>query len=298
MDISCSLQGILLIDKPPHISSFDVIRSVRRTLNIRKIGHAGTLDPFASGLLVLAMGEGTKVLSELILAEKEYSADIIFGATSSTDDREGVLSHTTENIHFSKKDLLGVFPNFLGEIDQIPPLYSALKISGKRACDRMRAGENIEKQIEKKKRKVKILEIEVLDFEYPRAKIRVHCGSGTYIRSLIRDIGSELRTGAYANELRRTKIGNFDVAKAKNMEDISENDILELKPEFFPFPSLEISEKEEEMVRLGKSFFLDKNKNFDSQKISLFRKQRMIGFAEIQKHGEEYVVQPRKLLTP
>jgi len=276
---------------------------VRKTLNIKKVGHSGTLDPFASGLLVIAVGEATKILSELILAEKEYVADIYFGATSTTDDPEGEITEMKNVAKISKNDLQKVLVEFTGKITQVPPAYSALKIKGKRACDRVRAGEDMAKEMEKKKREVEIFSLGILKFKFPHVKLKVHSGSGTYIRSLARGLGERMECGGYLEELKRTKIGDLRIEDAVELEKISEKNILPLRPEFFSFLNVEISEEEEKEVRFGGSFILnqDTSEVFKTsevyQKVSLFRAGRMVGFGEVLEEKGIVVVQPRKILN-
>ncbi len=218
---------IINVNKPKGISSFAVVSKVRRVYKIKKVGHAGTLDPLASGVLVVAIGrEDTKKISEIVGKEKEYIADLKLGRVSESDDAERIVKNNLELSLFKinlilnfKKSIfyLGFSPKitkiekvikkFIGEIKQLPPIFSAIKINGKRAYKSARAGE----KIELKTRPVLIKEIEILKYNYPDLKIRVVCGSGTYIRSLARDIGKELGTGAYMSELVRTRVGEFKI---------------------------------------------------------------------------------------
>ena len=210
------MRGFLLIDKEKGCSSFDVVRDVRRLTAVKRVGHAGTLDPLATGLLLVAVGEGTKLLEFFIGCGKEYEVVARFGAVSDTYDAEGEIKEMDKSDLFEKEDKMrGVLEDyigkeFLGEIEQIPPKYSALKIEGKRACDILRKGGDVEM----KSRQVRIDEFEVVDFNWPEVSFRVVCGSGTYIRSLIHDLGQVVGCGAYVLELRRTKVGDFDVGDA------------------------------------------------------------------------------------
>lgn len=214
-----SPSGLLLIDKPVGISSFGVIRKIRKILNIRKIGHGGTLDPFASGLMILGVNKGTKLLSQFLHADKTYIGEFYFGATSTTDDPEGEISYTQNVQPFSQGELEKVLPEFIGKILQTPPVYSALKIQGKRSCDRVRSGEDMTEEMEKKTREVEIYSIKILGFDFPKVTLEVHCGGGTYIRSLARDLGEKMDTGAYLLNLRRTGIGEFTTEEAEKIEE-------------------------------------------------------------------------------
>lgn len=199
-------EGIYGINKIKGVSSFDVIGYLRRISGIRKIGHAGTLDPLASGVLVVAIGkEYTKKISELVKQEKEYIALVNLGVNSETDDEEGEKEIINVKKIPNKNNVKKVIDKFIGEIEQTPPLYSSIKINGKPAYKYARKG----KKIDIKSRKIQIKEIDILNYEYPLLKLRIVCGSGTYIRSLAYDIGMELKTGAYLKELIRTRVGNY-----------------------------------------------------------------------------------------
>ena len=211
---------IILIDKPAGITSFGVVARVRRVLSERagekvKVGHTGTLDPFATGLLILMAGKATKRCSEFMKLDKEYVAEIKLGGTSTTGDPEGVVqkSYSGEPVDFEvvKK----VVQSFVGEIEQRVPAFSAVKINGKRAYDLARKGVEVEMPM----RKVKIYEIEILEYAWPVLKIRTKVSSGTYIRTLGEDIGEKLGTGAYLTNLRRTKIDKYSVEDAAPLED-------------------------------------------------------------------------------
>lgn len=222
------MNGLILIDKPRGITSFDVVAKVRRITGEKRVGHAGTLDPLATGLLIVGVGRDfTKQLGSYLKMDKEYEVMAEFGAVSDTYDADGRIFSSADNRDLTvgqtvikrveKNDLLRIIKKkFLGHIQQIPPKYSALKIKGKRACDRMRQGENVELE----PREVTIDEFLIMDFSWPKVKFRVKCGSGTYVRSLIHDLGQELGCGAYVIELRRTKIGEYSVDDAVGIDRI------------------------------------------------------------------------------
>lgn len=214
----------MLIDKPSNMTSFGVVARVRRVLSERlsteagekrrvKVGHAGTLDPFATGLLVLLVGKGTKKAQELLKLDKEYIATLKLGYTSTTGDPEGKITNCSTN-EKSLNEVERVLERFVGEIRQKPPMYSAIKIDGRRAYKLAREG----KEVEMPERMVRIDEIEMLEYEFPRLAIRVKCGSGTYIRTLAEDIGEALGTGAYLTDLRRTQVGEWRVEDAVGLE--------------------------------------------------------------------------------
>lgn len=216
------LQGeILVFDKPLDWTSFDLVHKVRliicKKLNIKKlkVGHAGTLDPRATGILILCTGKATSKIETLQADEKEYIATLKFGATTPSFDLESEEDAHFETDHISRDLLSGVLPQFLGTIMQVPPEYSAIKINGKRAYEYARKGI----AVEIKSKVLEIKEIEVLSFDLPEVKLRIVCGKGTYIRALARDIGVALNSGAYLTGLRRTRIGNYDLNQAIKLED-------------------------------------------------------------------------------
>ena len=210
---------IILIDKPAGITSFGVVARVRRQLRDEfghkiKVGHTGTLDPFATGLLILLSGKCTKRSNEFLKLDKMYEATIKLGFVSDTGDTEGnIIKRSDKNIDL--KEIESILKEFTGEITQTPPKFSAIKIDGQRAYKLARKGADFEMP----SRKVTIYDIEILDYDYPMLKIRCHVSSGTYIRTLAEDIGEKLGVGAYCLELRRLKIGDYDVKDAKKIND-------------------------------------------------------------------------------
>jgi tRNA pseudouridine55 synthase len=206
------MDGLLLIDKPAGWTSHDVVAKLRGILKIRAIGHAGTLDPFATGLLVLGVGKGTKKLTALVGVDKEYLATIRLGATSDTFDKEGVIVEQSVSKEPTRDEVEKALDKFRGGYDQLAPLHSAKKIGGKKLYDLARAGKATEEM--RPSKRVTISELRVTSYEWPDLRIHVKCGSGTYIRSLADDIGRELGVGGYCVELRRTKVGEFDVKDA------------------------------------------------------------------------------------
>ena len=216
---------IILIDKPAGISSFGVVAKIRGGLKAEfghkvKVGHTGTLDPFATGLLILLSGKMTKKSSEFLKLDKVYEATLKLGYISSTGDPEGEITEIAFSEHGEASEISGfytfntiksVLQKFIGKITQTPPKFSAIKINGQRAYKLARAG----KDFEIPSRQVEIYSIEILDYNYPELKIKVHCSSGTYIRTLAEDIGKALGTGAYLTALRRLQIGNYNIQDAK-----------------------------------------------------------------------------------
>lgn len=207
---------VLLINKPLEWTSFDVVRKVRGILKLKKVGHAGTLDPLATGLLILCAGKMTKRIEEFQAQEKEYTGKLIIGQTTPSHDLETTPTEQVNYTHLSDKEILAAAKVFEGEIDQVPPLHSAIKVDGKRAYQLARAG----KEAELKSRKVIISQFEITGINLPEVSFRVVCSKGTYIRSLARDFGNELGVGAYLAELCRTRIGNFLLNDATSVEGL------------------------------------------------------------------------------
>lgn len=211
---------ILLIDKPAGMTSFGVVARVRSVLTRQfghkvKVGHTGTLDPFATGLLILMTGKNTKLCQDFLKHDKEYVATLKLGFTSSTGDVEGEICDVSDVVP-SEADILAAIQKFQGKIEQRVPAFSAVKINGERAYKLARKGVDIEMPT----REVEIYEIELISYSYPEVVIRAHVSSGTYIRTLGEDIGKALGTGAYLTALRRTKIAEYKVEDAKTLEDL------------------------------------------------------------------------------
>lgn len=216
--------GIILIDKPAEMTSFGVVARVRRVLSQQagkkvKVGHCGTLDPFATGLLILCIGKECKNAGTYMKHDKVYEATIRLGQESSTGDPEGELTDISERVPM-REEVDHVLERFRGEIRQRPPIFSALKIGGVRAYKLARDG----KEVEIPERTITIHSLEVIDYTYPELKVRTHVSSGTYIRSLAVDIGSALGTGAYCSELRRLSIAEWSVDDAQTLVDFGVKD--------------------------------------------------------------------------
>ncbi len=216
---------ILAIDKPYRMSSFGALAHVRYLMSKRlgkkvKIGHAGTLDPLATGVLVLCTGKTTKLIDQLQQHTKEYIATMQLGATTDSYDREHTVNHTYPTKHITRELIDSTIPQFIGDVQQVPPTYSAVKVNGDRAYALRRQGDSVEL----KPKTVRIDEIEVLDFN-PKdmtMAIRVVCGKGTYIRAIARDLGRALKSGAYLTSLRRTRVGEVKVEECVDFDHFSE----------------------------------------------------------------------------
>lgn len=207
---------VLLVNKPLRWTSFDVVRKIRYKLKISKVGHAGTLDPLATGLLILCTGKFTKRIEEFQAQEKEYTGRFVIGQTTPSNDLETEASAPVDISAITGEQIHDAAKKFVGEIDQVPPMHSAIKIDGKRAYKLARKG----KEAELKPRQVTISAFEITAVNLPSVSFRVVCSKGTYIRSLARDLGDALGVGAYLAELCRTRIGEFRLEDAVQIEDI------------------------------------------------------------------------------
>ena len=273
----------LNINKPKGLSSFDVIRELRKRLNIKQIGHSGTLDPLASGVLQIAVGQATKLL-DYLESDKEYVAVIVFGYITDTYDSEGEVVFINEP-NFTKEELIETLNSFLGITEQIPPKYSAIKLNGKKLCDLSR--NNIQIDIEAHKRLVEIYSIELLEFDGKTAKIKVFCKKGTYIRSLVNDIGRILGCGAYMSDLIRTKAGGFDILNSNNLDD----EFTMLNPlDVLKFPKKELNDLEFEKVKNGN--FIQCDNIFEKfSTILLTKNNKLVSIANLS----DNLIRPKKV---
>ena len=212
-----NVSGILVLDKPRGFSSNAALQKVRWLLNAEKAGHTGSLDPLATGVLPLCFGEATKFSQYLLDADKGYETVAQLGVTTTTGDAEGEVTHR-QPVDVSREALEAALPGFRGDIQQIPPMYSALKRDGQPLYKLARAGEVVEREA----RSVTIARLELLDFEADRARLAVACSKGTYIRTLVEDLGQQLRCGAHVAELRRTQAGPYSLAQAISLETLEQ----------------------------------------------------------------------------
>ncbi|HMT73430.1 MAG TPA: tRNA pseudouridine(55) synthase TruB [Chitinophagaceae bacterium] len=209
---------VLLIDKPLHWTSFDVVRKLRNLIHIKKIGHAGTLDPLATGLLIVCTGKFTKRINEYMAQEKEYTGTFTLGAVTPTYDLESEPENFKPVEGITAEQLNEAAAKMTGEIMQVPPAHSAIKVDGKRVYELARAG----KEVKLEPRKVTIKEFEMTEVSMPVVHFRIICSTGTYIRSMANDFGVLLGCGAYLSSLRRTRIGDFSASDAFTMENFQE----------------------------------------------------------------------------
>ena len=242
--------GFLVVDKAPGMTSHDVVAIGRRALNTRKVGHAGTLDPMATGVLILGFNNGTRLLQYITDGDKSYTATIVLGASTTTDDHEGDITSTSDASKVSDEDIKRVLATMVGEIMQRPTNVSAIKVDGKKAYDRARSGEEFELPA----RKVTISQLDVLNIRHKELTteidIAVTCSAGTYIRAIARDLGAELKVGGHLNVLRRTRVAGFNLDKSVGIDrlksgDFNTLDLADVARATFPVRELELDEVNE-----------------------------------------------------
>lgn len=210
------MEGILNIDKPQWLSSHDVVARVRRICGTRKVGHAGTLDPLATGVLLVCVGRATRLSEYLMGQQKTYTATVLLGQTTNTYDAEGEVAEERPFAHISQSAIEESLDSFRGPIEQVPPIYSAIKVNGQPMYKLARQG----KEVERKPRPVSIYELDLLDWTPPFLQLHIVCSTGTYIRSLAHDIGEMLDCGGHITVLRRTAVGDFNIADAVSLETL------------------------------------------------------------------------------
>ncbi|HLD63336.1 MAG TPA: tRNA pseudouridine(55) synthase TruB [Candidatus Peribacteraceae bacterium] len=245
--------GFLLIDKPTGPTSHDVVDQVRRVLPERSAGHLGTLDPAASGLLVMAVGSKALKVVELFQdLPKAYIADVELGAVSTTYDSEGVIEALTPKPGFTSPEegaiATIIAAHFVGDIQQVPPNFSAVHVEGRRAHELARQG----KEMTLPARHVRVTECKIMEYRYPCLKLSVACGSGTYVRSLAHDLGQKLRCGGYLKHLLRTQVGEWSVDMAVPPEGVTWADVIPLKEVLLRFDRLDLSDEEAEAISHGR----------------------------------------------
>lgn len=280
--------GILLIDKSTGISSGKCVYQARKKLGIKKIGHAGTLDPLATGLLPLLINKATRVSDFLMDEVKIYETLAFFGQKTDSQDITGEVLEKSSNT-FEKKDLeRAIKENFTGEILQTPPMYSALKHKGRKLYELAREG----KTVERKQRKIKIYDFEILDFNFPYARLKITCSKGTYIRSLVNDLGENLKTFATVKELRRLKVGDFDVKDAIKIDDFEKMDTDQIIKKLIP---IDKALGQYEKIILDKSYYkqatngmtmkVDFDKNVEGY-LRVYVKDLFIGLGEYKNENK------------
>ena len=249
--------GIISIDKPQGWTSQDVTARLRRVFNTRRIGHGGTLDPMATGVLPVFVGRATRGVEFFEHAGKTYKAVLRLGITTDTEDIAGTVL-TQRPVEVSRAQMEAALQQFRSEIQQIPPMYSALKINGQKLCDLARKG----KEVERKPRTITIHALECLSFDGNRARLRVHCSKGTYIRTLCKDIGQALGCGGCMEALRRVKAGSYTIAEAVPLRQLVDSEDPErfLRPVdsmFSQYPAVDLTQKQETRCRNGNTFSVE-----------------------------------------
>ena len=212
------MNGIFNIDKPYGISSMDVIRQIRNATNISKVGHGGTLDPLASGVIPVAIGNSTRLLEYILNNNKKYLAEITLGVSTNTYDREGEITKQADTSHINQQDIEELLKNFTGEMSQIPPMYSAIKSNGKKLYSLARKGINVERP----PRTTIVYSILLKSYDNPIMKIEISCSKGFYVRSLANEIGELLNCGAHLTNLRRTASGSFSISQSNKLSTVIE----------------------------------------------------------------------------
>ena len=248
------MNGIVIVDKPQEWTSQDVTARLRRVFNTRRIGHGGTLDPMATGVLPVFVDRATRGVEFFEHAEKTYEATIRLGLTTDTEDVWGTTL-TEQEVHISETEFSAILQRFRGKIEQIPPMYSALKVNGQKLCDLARKGREVERQ----PRQIEIFELELLEFSGETARLRVRCSKGTYIRTLCKDIGEALGCGGCMAALRRVQAGEYTIAEAVPLQELLDTTEPEkyLRPVdsmFRNHPAVTLTEKQEKRCRNGNSF--------------------------------------------
>ena len=249
------VSGVLVVDKPTGMTSHDVVQVVRRGTGIRRAGHTGTLDPRASGVLVILLGPAVRLSEFVSASDKRYQATIRVGSSTDTYDSEGTITNYTSDVDVNEEQFNEILQQFTGEIEQVPPPYSAVKIKGRKAYEMARRGE----EVELKPRIINVYSLEVLEWDPPESVIDVYCSSGTYVRSLANDIGKALGTGAYLVGLRRTKSGRFTLRDAVPLRILREafeagewyNYLIPAAEALADWPMVELDADQMEFVRHG-----------------------------------------------
>lgn len=285
------INGFLLIDKERGLNSFKLVLALRKKFNQKAVGFAGTLDPLADGLMIFALGNYTKLLPYLEKEDKVYEVEMEFGKRSDTYDLEGKITET-EISSFKRPKLLElnklIDQKFKGEISQIPPRFSAVKIAGVKAYKSARSG----KEIDMPSRKIFIHDIEILEFDFPLLKLKVHCSSGTYIRSLVHDLGNLTGCGAVVTKLKRTKIADFDLKQALKLEDINLESLIPARNFLKNLPNIDLTEEQYQILAKGNfidnKIFADWKKNFSADlPILAFFNEKTVGIIELTDEGRK-----------
>lgn len=289
------ISGILNVNKEVGISSNKCVGLVKKALNTKKVGHTGTLDLEADGVLPIVIGKATRVSDFLMDEKKEYITEAIFGSRTDTLDWSGQVVEES-NKTFTKDELISEMENFTGQIIQIPPMYSAIKINGTKMYDLARKGI----EVERKTRNVTIYGFELIDFDFPKATFKITCSKGTYIRSLIDDLGEALGSFAYVNKLTRSKVGDFVIEEAISSKDLLEMDKEEILSRIKP---VDYALKDYKEIRLDKSYFKQATNGmtmrvddiYSDDLIRVYVDDKFIGLAKNFKNEDRYFLKMEKV---
>ena len=241
--------GLVVVDKPADWTSHDVVARMRRLAGTRKVGHAGTLDPMATGVLVIGIGRGTRLLGHLALADKDYDATIRLGVTTTTEDAQGEVVDTRDASAVTDDAIAAAVASLVGDIEQVPSAVSAVKVDGERSYKRVRRGEDVQLA----PRRVHVARFDVASRRADDVDVRVTCSTGTYVRALARDVGVKLGVGAHLTALRRTRVGGFDLGQARSLDELAED--LRVVPladaVAAAFPRVDVSDEEAARLTYG-----------------------------------------------
>jgi tRNA pseudouridine55 synthase len=294
-----NITGIVIIDKPTGRSSNHVLQQVKRLFDAKKAGHTGALDPLATGVLPICLGEATKVSSYLLDADKRYHVTCQLGAVTDSGDSDGKILSTSEIPSFSEQDIVNLLPDFMGEQDQVPPMFSALKYQGQPLYKLARQGI----EVERKSRKITIYDIKLLSITSESFTLDVQCSKGTYIRTLVEDISHKLGSGGHVTMLRRVSAAGYDLEQAitvEQLEEIAEQDMQRLDDELLPtenalpeWPSIYTTDEMVDALRHGQTIKV--NQTFESEKVRLFdANKKFIGLGEMTDQG---IVAPKRVFV-
>lgn len=289
-----NIHGIVLLDKRLGISSNRALQEVKRLFNAKKAGHTGSLDPLATGLLPICLGEAAKVSGMLLDDDKRYQVIVQLGTKTDTGDLEGNIIETKPVPEFSVSEIKAVLQEFTGEIEQIPPMYSALKQNGKKLYELARNGITVER----KARRIKIFDLKLLDCQKDSLELEVFCSKGTYIRTLAEDIGDKLGCGATVKALRRTQSGQFTICQAKSIEQLQEMDelsrlesLIEVDFPLVALPSVQLNDLQTIAVKYGQAIDFSEN---NEGTVRMYSPEGFLGLGEMRLNGK---LLPKKLFN-
>ncbi len=292
------LSGLLLIDKPAGPTSFAVVRRVRKALKVKKAGHLGTLDPFATGLLPLALGAATRLVPFLEDAAKTYLAEVWLGVETDTQDATGTVTATSEALP-EPGAILAAAARFVGEIEQVPPMYSAVRHQGRRLYQLARRGE----QVEVPPRRVTIYRLEVKEIALPRLTLEAACSKGTYLRTLAHDLGRALGCGAHLAALRRLQVGPFSVAEALTLARVEDDPeaarrrLIPLEACLPELPAVAVDGEEARRLVQGQTLPWSANGLAVGQRLRLLREGRLLAVAELRREPRGAVLAPVRVFS-